>query len=437
MRSFIEFLKRFDYLIFIPVVVLLIISIFFVYSAGVNSYGVSVSSEWKRQIVWTCLGLGLYFGLTLVDYMRFRDLALPIYVVNQVLLLAVLVFGNVVSGARRWVGIGPFGGQPAELAKIGFILMVARFLSAYGRNPKQMSTLALSVLILSVPMYLTLKQPDFGTAMVFVAMLGIMLFMAGGNAVFLTFFVVVLLWFLILIFYPIYYDLVRESDTWLTTIFTTPYWLVRVIAVTSLIIIISFISWRIYRKWAYSMLLYFSSTFTMALGLVLLAHLRFKPYQWARLRTFINPYRDPLGTGWHILQSLTAVGSGGMYGRGYLGGLHSHNNFLPEQSTDFIFSVIMEETGFVGATIILSAYGLLLIRLLILMAKAADRFSMLVCGGTFTLLFIHIWINVGMTIGLMPIKGVPLFLLSYGGSSVLSMMILLGIVSSISLRQYR
>ncbi|NIZ40528.1 rod shape-determining protein RodA [Entomospira entomophila] len=437
MRAIIEFLKRFDYLVFLPIVVLLTFSVFFVYSAGINSYGLSVSNEWQKQIMWASIGMMLFFTLTVIDYQRYRDMAVVIYIVNLVLLLAVLIIGTKISGAKRWLGIGPFGIQPAEFAKIGFILIIARFLSSYGRNPRHASTLGISGFLVMLPMILILRQPDFGTSMVFLAILGMMLFMAGGSALLLTFFVTVIAWFLLLIFFPLYFDLVKERDIWLTTLLSSPYWLGWVGAVTLVIIVTSLAGWFTYRKWIYLISVYLSSSFGLAVGLTWLAHQRFQPYQWDRLRVFVNPQIDPLGAGWHILQSLTAIGSGGVYGRGYLGGVHSHNQFLPEQSTDFIFSIILEETGFIGAVVLLLAYGTLLLRLLFLMSKARDKFSMLVIGGTFSLLLIHVWINIGMVIGLMPIKGVPLFLLSYGGSSVLSMMILLGIVSSISLRQYR
>lgn len=436
MKAIIDFFKRFDYFIFIPTVILLTFSIFFIYSAGVNSYGILVNNEWKKQLTWAIVGLLFFFMLTLVDYHRFKDFATITYVFNLVLLVAVLIFGTKISGAKRWLGIGSFGVQPAEFAKIGFILMLAHFLSNYGRNPRRRSTLLISIVILLLPMSLILIQPDFGTAMVFLGILVFMFFMAGGSSLLLVFFILVAFWIIFLIFFPLYFDLIKERDIWLTTLFSTPRWLIQLILVVIMVVSLSLVGWMLYRKWAYMIVLYFFSSFGVALVFTLLAYLQFKPYQWDRLKVFVNPHIDPLGSGWHILQSLMAIGSGGMYGRGYLKGIHSHNRYLPEQSTDFIFSIVMEETGFVGAVILLGLYAILLLRLLVIMTKTNDQFSMLVVCGVFSLLLIHVWINVGMVIGLMPIKGVPLFLLSYGGSSVWSMMMLLGLVSSISLRRY-
>jgi rod shape determining protein RodA len=432
-----NFLKRIDFFIFLPMMVLLSFSVLFIYSAGVNSQGISVSNEWVKQIIWVGTGLVFYFGFTLFDYNRLRDWTFLIYLFNLVLLVLVLVVGQKISGARRWIGIGPLGVQPAELAKVATILVVATFFSSRGRSMRQPKELFTAWLLVVVPMALIFLQPDLGTALVYVGVFFVMCYIAGVNAALLFFFVLMGALLTLVLLLPIYYDVVQERDSWLSVVLSEPYWLMRVFIAGGIILTLALIGLLAFKKTSYAIVAYVMTAFMIAIGVAWMAHLKFKVYQWNRLKVFIDPNIDPRGAGWHILQSLTAIGAGGYKGRGYLQGSHSHNRYLPEQSTDFIFSIILEEMGFLGATVLLLCYGLILMRLLVLISRSYDRFGTLLYAGCFGLLMVHVFVNVGMVIGLVPITGVPLFLLSYGGSSVWTIMAMLGIVTSVSVRSYK
>jgi rod shape determining protein RodA len=173
------------------------------------------------------------------------------------------------------------------------------------------------------------------------------------------------------------------------------------------------------------------------MGFSLLAHKVLKEYQVMRLIVFLDPSIDPRGSGWNILQSITAIGSGGFSGRGFLLGPQSHNKYIPQQSTDFIFSIVAEEWGFLGGVLVFGLFWLLLSRCVAIMRTARDSFSRYATGGIMGMIFFHFMINAGMAMGIMPITGIPLFLLSYGGSSLLTVMMAVGILLGISARRYQ
>lgn len=435
--TFRSLLKRIDLFIFLPMMVLLSFSVVFIYSAGVNAQGVSVSNEWVKQLIWVTTGGGFYLAFALFDYNRLRDWAGMVYAGSLVLLVLVLVTGQKISGARSWLGIGPLGVQPGEFAKVATIIALATFFSSRGRAIRQPKELLLAWLLVAIPMALIFLQPDLGTALVFLGIFFLMCYIAGVNVALLFFFVLMGALLVGVLLLPIYYDLVEQRDSWLGVVLTDPYWLMRVFIASGIILGLAVIGMLAFKKWSYAFVTYFTTAFMIAIGFAWVAHVKLKPFQWNRLKVFIDPNIDPRGAGWHIIQSLTAIGAGGYKGRGYLQGAHSHNRYLPEQSTDFIFSIILEETGFLGATALLLCYGLIFVRLVVLMGRSHDRFGALLYAGCFGLLMVHVVVNVGMVIGLVPITGIPLLLLSYGGSSVWTSMAMLGIVTSISVRSYK
>jgi len=195
--------------------------------------------------------------------------------------------------------------------------------------------------------------------------------------------------------------------------------------------------WLVFKKQYYFWLSYGLSVLDLSIVLALAGHKVLKDYQIMRLMVFLNPNVDPQGAGWNIIQSVTAIGSGGLAGKGFLQGTQSHARFIPQQSTDFIFSIIAEEWGFLGGLLLVALFCFLLYRMLGLVSSTKDRYSMLVCGGFFGMFAFHFMINVGMAIGIMPITGIPLYFISYGGSSLWAAFMAIGFLLGISSRRYR
>ncbi len=281
-------------------------------------------------------------------------------------LIAVLLFGTVVNGSRRWLAMPGFNLQPAESIKFALILALSRYMSA---KPPQsggysLKQLFMPSLIIGLPMLLIMKQPDLGSAMVLGAVGGAMVLFMG----------------------------VRPKP---------------VILLVLVLIASAYPAWNALHD-----------------------------YQQKRILTLINPESDPLGSGYHIIQSKIAVGSGGMFGKGFRQGTQTQLEFLPEHTTDFIFSVLAEEWGFIGAIVVICAYFILIYKMLRVVVKSKDLFSMLLVLGVTSQILFHTIINIGMVVGLFPVVGIPLPLFSYGGSSVLSTMFSLGIVLGVSMRRF-
>jgi rod shape determining protein RodA len=342
----------------------------------------------------------------------------------------------VVNGARAWIGIGDLGIQPSEFAKIAVILFLARYLdnSEHGSSIRR---LAMSLLILAIPVGLILSQPDFGTALVFFPILLFMLIVAGIDKKYILFLLISVLLTLIFTILPFWekYILVRPSR-FLFIFYDQPVSYLMVAALI-LALALSYWGWSTYKKRYY----YWISFATLALALSIVAsmfaHLALREYQIMRLIVFMDPSVDPRGSGWNILQSITAIGSGGFAGKGFLLGPQSHNRYIPQQSTDFIFSIVAEEWGFLGAASVFALFYILLNRCALIIRTVRDRFAMYVSSGIMGMIFFHFMINAGMAMGIMPITGIPLFFLSYGGSSLLTVMSAVGILLGIATRRYR
>lgn len=429
-------LRNLDYPLLAAAVALVAIGILSVFSAGVNSDGIVVSREYVKQLVFGLSGLVFVLGLALVDYKRIKDLAMPAFILILLLLVYTRIFGRVVNGARSWLGLGDFGVQPSEFAKIAFILFLARYLEE-SEHESGFRRLLVSAVIMLAPMGVILSQPDFGTSLVFFPILVFMLFVAGldrryilfiAASAFLTFFLTVL---------PLWERNVLDAPTpFLFVLYTPPYAFI-VLGALALLLGISLWGWLSYKRRYYFWILYGSMIGSGSLAASLLAHRVLKDYQIMRLIVFLDPSIDPRGSGWNILQSITAIGSGGFLGRGYLQGPQSHNRYIPQQSTDFIFSIIAEEWGFLGGLLVFGLFFLLLYRCVSLMRSARDRYALYVSAGLFGMFFFHFMINAGMAMGIMPITGIPLFFLSYGGSSLWTALVGVGILLGISARRYR
>jgi len=425
-----------DYLLLLPVLVLLVLGILFIYSSGINSDGILVSNEYLRQIVWASAGLFVALVLSFINYRRFYNFSLHIYLLSLIPLLYTLLFGYVISNASRWLRIGVIGIQMSEFVKISVIILLARFLADTDRNKEAFSRFVISCIIVFIPMVIVLLQPDLGTALVYTAILITMIFMAGVKMRYVIFMVSCIAFTAIFLVLPLWQSYILRRPLPFLTLLTN----LRIISLTVmfflLITAIAVFGYLKYKKKYFFWVGYVSAIIIFSLVASYGARIVLKNYQLMRLIVFLDPNVDPRGAGWNIIQSITAIGAGGFTGQGFLQGTQSHYRFLPEQSTDFIFSIFSEEAGFVGGLIVFSLFVFISNRLLVTMKTVNDPFAKYVCAGLAGMYIFHFIINVGMTMGIMPITGLPLLFMSYGGSALLSSMIGIGLALSIYVRRY-
>ncbi|HTR19245.1 MAG TPA: rod shape-determining protein RodA [Gemmatimonadales bacterium] len=372
------------------------------YSAGQTDVPTFVATIWQRQVAWLIIG-AVAAGLMFRVSPRLLEWATPyVYVGAVFVLMLTLVIGTgagTAAGSKSWIAIGGVRlGQPAELAKLAVILMLARWLADRRQPPTTLRDLLYPGLITGLPFFLLILQPDLGSAIVFIAILFVMLFWAGTRPA------------LLLLFASPVIGLVLAVST-----VAWGAWIV---------LLLGFIIWL--RPYVWEGLTVMLANIVMGtIALPFWKHLA--PYQQNRLLAFLNPEVDPRSTGWHVIQSKVAIGSGGLFGKGYTLGTQKRLAFLPAQHTDFIFSVVGEELGFVGVLAALVLFLLLLLTLLRITRRATDAFSSFTVVGIAGLLFAHIMENVGMTVNLLPITGIPLPFFSYGGSFLLACSLAIGI----------
>ncbi|MBK9068944.1 MAG: rod shape-determining protein RodA [Gemmatimonadetes bacterium] len=373
------------------------------YSAGQTDVpSFAAAGAWERQLVWLGGGavvaaIAFRFSPRLLEWA-----SLPVYVVALLLLLLTLVVGRgagTAASSKSWIYIGGHAiGQPAEFAKLAVLLMLARHLSGLREAPETMRDLMPATLIAGIPALLVLAQPDLGSALVFAGILFAMLFWAGVHPILLVFLASPIISLLL-------------AFTW----FTWVGWM--------LLLGVALVVWRPY-FWEGVALFAANS----AMGFIALPIWRkLEPYQQNRLLTFLNPEVDPQKAGYHAIQSKVAIGSGGWLGNGYLEGPQKRLAFLPEQHTDFIFAVVGEELGFLGVLLALVLFFTLFTILVRIARRATDPYSSLMVFGILGLLFTHVFENVGMTVNVMPITGIPLPFFSYGGSFLLSTAVTVGL----------
>lgn len=326
----------------------------------------------KKQIIAAIVGIILVIISLFFDYRILRDYVSVIYVLNILILLTVLFLGSTIKGGQGWIRLGPVNFQPAETAKLAVIIALADVLAKGKYNVYYILGLIVPGIYIGVPFILVLLQNDLGSALVLIAIFVGMIYVAGANAKFLV-------------------------GTFLSGIGTVVAWI------------------TVHIYWGVPIPL--------------------KQYQLNRLLVLVNPQLDPLGAGYNVIQSKIAIGSGGLLGKGLFGGTQNQLNFLPERHTDFIFSVLGEEFGFIGALLILLLYLLLLWRGVKVAMEAKDEFGQLLVVGILSMFAFHILENVGMTIGIMPVTGIPLPFLSYGGSSLLTNLMAIAIIMNVNIRR--
>lgn len=424
-----------DVYILTATLALVVIGVLFIYSSGINSTGELVSREYLRQIVWGMTGLLILAAFSYFDYERLYGVATPLFVASLLLLVITLRFGRVVNGARSWIGIGGLGIQPSEFAKIAMIIILAKL--TQDRRLQNLPGFVFGFGVALIPTLLVLAQPDLGTAMVFVPVyLGIAYF--NGAKMRHVMFVLLAAGFLALFtVLPAWEEYIAADRIAAMSILTESRLLGAITAATGAVGAIAFVGHLIWRKRSFYWIGYLAMVLIIGLGGAFAARRVLQDYQIMRLIVFMDPYVDPRGAGWNIIQSVTAVGSGGAFGKGFLQGTQSHYQYLPQQSTDFIFSILAEEWGFLGSITIFALFLLILGRGLYILSQAKDRFAASVAGGIVSMFFFHFIINVGMAIGVMPITGIPLFFLSYGGSSLWTGMMGVGLLMSIYSHRYK
>lgn len=369
-------LKNLDVPFCLALVALLVAGIFILASAS-WTYAEDPLFYVKKHLLWIACGLVCFVAVTLVDYKHLQRYGWHLYGLALIILAGVLFLGTESRGAKSWINLGPFLFQPSEFSKVIMIVSFADFLNRRPDSIRTLKGIACCLAFFALPTGLIVAQPDMGTAIVFVAIAFGMMFVAGGNE--------------------------RILITMLAG------------GLLSLIALL----------WAH---------FHWGLPVPL------EEYQVRRLTVFLNPYNDGLGgrgAGYHLIQSMVAIGSGGMLGKGWRQGSQVQLNFLPEHHTDFIFSVAGEEFGFLGALALLLSYFILIYRLVNMAYRARDSFGCLIIVGVASKLAFHVLVNVGMAIGIMPITGIPLPLLSYGGSSMVSTLIALGLALNVDLRRQK
>jgi rod shape determining protein RodA len=323
-------------------------------------------STFARGLIWTGFAVIAFVIATAFDYKWLRTFAWPLYFANLGLLLLTLAIGDGVSGAARWIPIGPFQFQFSELAKILMIIVLANYLAGRHATLHSIWTI-LGACLLVVPAWaLVLLQPDLGTSLVLAAILAGMLFMSGA------------------------------SVRWLAVLGGA------IVAAVPI-------------AWTYLL----------------------RDYQKQRLLSFLDPSADPQGSGYQLLQSQIAVGSGGLFGKGLTNGTQNQLDFLPVQTTDFVFALLCQELGFLGAVLVLGLFVALIWRIIVTAWRTQDPFGLGIASGVASMLLVQVVINVGMVIGVMPITGIPLPFITHGGASLISIAIGLGILQSINIRQTR
>ncbi|MEI6891020.1 MAG: rod shape-determining protein RodA [Pontiella sp.] len=383
--------KRLDWTMLCTTLLLIAMSVAFVFSAQYKSSEI-MGDSWQSQLVFAGLGLGVYATLVWFDYTLVSTLSWWIYAGACVLLLLVF-FNPAVSGAQRWIFLHGFTLQPSELAKIAVAIKLGAYLSSPDREPDEWKTFWGCVAIAGVPFLLIVVEPDLSTSLTLAPItLAIMLYAGVKRKLLLIGIATILL------------------------------------AGTTACL------WIKYEKPSKEQL---QQGFVAAPYQVLPRMPILEDYQKDRIRVFVRSDYDVVDAGWNKLQSQIAVGSGGLHGKGYLKGTQNILGFLPRTvaKSDFIFCVIAEETGFLGGAFILTLYALLLGRCMRVSLRSRDEFGRLMALGIGVMLFCHVFVNIAMTIGVLPITGLPLPLMSYGGSYMVSTMIALGLVQSVYQRR--
>jgi len=389
-----------DYRTALIMFALVVIGVVSIYSATYDAHASEIS---YRQILWVAGGTVLFFVMMFLPYRFLQFISYPSYFISILMLVSVLLLGKTVSGSTSWFNLGTLRLQPSELTKITTILALSTYLSRSDVSLQNFKHLAIASGIILVPVALILKQPDTGTALVYLGMFFPVLYWGGASKFTLL-------------------AVIAPVVAVVAALFGTTPFLIVVVVMGVLLYVTK--ENRIAASAAFS---------AMVLAGISMQFIydRLKSYQQKRIATFLDPNADPLGAGYNILQSKVAIGSGGLLGKGYLHGTQTQLNFIPEQWTDFIFCVPGEEFGFLGAATVLGLFLALLVRGVQIASTVKTPFGSFVAIGITAIFATHICMNIGMALGLLPVVGVPLPFLSYGGSALLTNMAMVGILMNL------
>ena len=415
-----------------------------------------MSQRYGKQLIWIIAAFVLAGVLVLIDSKFYVSFAYPIYIVTILLLIAVLLVGSEIKGAKSWFQIGSFAFQPAEVSKLATALALAKFTSSYNFKIEKMQSILVIVAIICAPVALIFLQNDTGSALVF-GVFAFVLYREGMSGVFLFMgLLAAVVFILTLILQPLvtiavvtvlailtYYFINQKvvealkalgisasifMILWLTnSFFKLEISSVRIALFSAIIatVIFAFYALRHRINQLLLILVVYIGLMFLIFSVDYVFNNILEPHQRARIEELFGIKSDPLGVGYNVNQSKIAIGSGGMWGKGFLNGTQTKFNFVPEQSTDFIFCTVGEEWGFIGSTAIILLFLGLLIRLVFLAEQQRSVFSRVYGYSVACILFFHLAVNIGMTIGLAPVIGIPLPFFSYGGSSLWSFTILL------------
>jgi len=417
-----KYLQNFDWILLLAVLALMGIGLLNLYSIEhlpSNLEGDFVFDRYdflERQLVWVLAGLIIIVLAAAIPFKYYEASSYAFYLVGLGLLLAVLVFPSA-RGSKRWLELGGLRIQPSEFMKIATIFLLAKFLGAKARDPNRLKVMAASVAIAALPLFLVVKQPDLGTAIVFPALLLPVLYWRGlDEGIMLLFLTPVISAFL-----TIYSERSISGGSYPFTLLV-------------FFVLILIIAYRRRERIIQSLLLVGVNLSVMLMVPGLISSL--KPYQQKRVLAFLKPESDILGMGWQVYQSKVAIGSGGFTGKGFLKGTQKMLDFLPERHSDFVFSVLSEELGFLGSVLVVTLFAVMIYRILYIAVRSKSRFASIAAVGAASYFIFHAVINIGMTIGLAPVTGLPLPFISYGGSSMFTSCFLVGAVLGFGMRFY-
>ncbi len=390
----------------VAAILLAFIGIAFVFSATANAVMEAKQGLYLKQFIWLGIALAAAAVAAVLPYRVYEGkLSYVLFGVGVVLLVLTLFVGHVGLGAQRWLGWGQLKFQPSELAKVVTVLVLATILSDRKTDLTQIRSLFKPCLLAAIPFALVLKQPDLGTSVAFLMIVITMLFWAGLPPLYLFLLVTPLINVALSFFLPVW---ILFAAILALVLYRSRLRLMPILIVVAINLMVGIVTPQVWN------------------------HL--EPYQRQRVTTFLDPNGDPYGAGYQIIQSKIAIGSGQMWGKGFMNGTQKGLAFLPEQHTDFIFSVVGEETGFLGASVVTLLYLTLILRGVRVAHRARNRFGSLLAIGMTSIFLYHILVNICMTVGLAPVTGLPLPLLSYGGTSLLTSFLQIGLIQNVAMR---
>lgn len=388
----------FDFRTFMVTIGLVAIGLISIYSA---TYGAGQSSNFTSQLMYAIGGLFVMLAVAFAPERVVRLSAFPLYGFGIVLLVAVLIIGTVKYGAKSWIVLGPVVFQPSEFAKLGTLLMAATFVAREGKEISNWRDLGTLLCIVALPVGLIMLEPDFGSSTVYVVLLMGIALWAGAD-----------LFLLFLVIAPAFVAIAAFIGQ------TQMYVVLGVVLVAMLA----------FRRSIVLTVVGFAMAVSIGLSTGYVYDNVLKPHQQKRIQSFLDPNLDPKGAGYHVIQSMLAVGSGGLTGKGFLNGTQTQLKYIPEQWTDFIFCVPTEEFGFLGGMLVVTLLTALIYFAVDTASHLRSKFESTICFGIATIFLYHTVINIGMAIGLVPVMGIPLPFLSKGGSSLLLNMSMVGLL---------